>query len=299
MKDFKDKVAVITGAASGIGRGIAEHCAQEGMKVVLADIKEDLLTQTAEEMRAAGATVLAVVTDVSKASDIEALAQKSLNTFGAVHLLCNNAGVLATAAVWEYTVADWEWVLGVNLWGVIHGIRVFVPIMLDQDTDGHVVNTASMAGLHSMPYLGCYHMTKHAVVTLSESLHYEFALQATKLKASVLCPGFVRTRFLDFKHNRPSRFENDPAYTNSVPEAMVETCRQGLEVGSSPKQVAACVFDGIRDEKFYILTHPELKGLVHIRMEDILAERNPTLLPDVLQRFGIIPPQSESVHVIR
>jgi NADP-dependent 3-hydroxy acid dehydrogenase YdfG len=151
MKEFKDKVAVITGAASGIGRAIAFRCAQEGMKVVLTDIEEKALTQTETEMKALGAAVLAVLTDVSKASDLEALAQKTLDAFGAVHLLCNNAGVDAGTSIWESSLADWQWVMGVNLWGVIHGVRVFVPIMLEQDTDSHIVNTASISGLVSIP----------------------------------------------------------------------------------------------------------------------------------------------------
>ena len=148
MKEFEDKVAVITGAASGIGRAMAERCVQEGMKVVLADVEVETLTKTEASMKASGATVLAVRTDVSQARDVEALAQKTLDVFGAVHLLCNNAGVATEAAIWESTIAEWEWVMGVNLWSVIHGVRVFVPIMLAQDTECHIVNTASMAGLH-------------------------------------------------------------------------------------------------------------------------------------------------------
>ena len=160
MKEFKDKVAVITGAASGIGRALADRCVQEGMKVVLADVEVEALTKTEESMKAAGATVLAVRTDVSQAGDVEALAEKTLEAFGAVHLLCNNAGVATEAAVWESTIAEWEWVMGVNLWGVIHGVRVFVPVMLAQDTECHVVNTASMAGLISGPGLGVYKVTQ-------------------------------------------------------------------------------------------------------------------------------------------
>jgi len=154
VKEFKDKVALITGAASGIGRGIAQRCAQEGMKVVLADIEEKALTQTEKEMKAAGASVLAVLTDVSKASDVEALRQRTLHAFGAVHLLCNNAGVGAGGSIWESTLADWEWVIRVNLWGIIHGVGVFVPVMLEQDTECHIVNTASALGLISSPHLG-------------------------------------------------------------------------------------------------------------------------------------------------
>ena len=197
MKEFQGKVAVVTGAASGIGRALAERCAQEGMRVVLAGINEQTLMQASQELQAIGASVLAVQTDVSKAADVEALAQKAFDTYGAVHLLFNNAGVGAGISLWESTLADWEWTLGVNLWGVIYGIRAFVPRMLEQDTEGHIVNTASIAGLVSGPGLGIYRMTKHGVVTLSETLYHELALRGAKVKVSVLCPGFVNTRIMD------------------------------------------------------------------------------------------------------
>src|SRR5215831_13355553 len=188
MKEFKGKVAVVTGAASGIGRALAEGCVREGMKVVLADVEVESLTKTEASMKAAGATVLAVRTDVSQARDIEALAQKTLDAFGAVHLLCNNAGVWTGASIWESTIADWEWVLGVNLWGVIHGVRFFVPVMLAQDTECHIVNTASIAGLIAYPGAGIYKVTKHGVVTLSETLYYELAERGAKVHVSILCP---------------------------------------------------------------------------------------------------------------
>ena len=175
MKEFKGKVAVITGAASGIGRALADRCVQEGMKAVLADVEVEALAKTEASLKASGATVLAVQTDVSQARDVAALAQKTLEVFGAVHLLCNNAGVGTEAAIWESTLEVWEWVMGVNLWGVIHGVHAFVPLMLAQDTECHIVNTASMAGLISGPGLGTYKVTKHAVVSLSETLHHELA----------------------------------------------------------------------------------------------------------------------------
>src|SRR5947209_3090517 len=203
MQEFKDKVAVITGAASGIGRALTDRCVQEGMRVVLADVEVETLTKTEASMKASGATVLAVRTDVSQARDVEALAQKTLNTFGAVHLLCNNAGVASEAVVWESTIAEWEWVMGVNLWSVIHGVRVFVPIMLAQDTECHIVNTASMAGLISGPGLGAYKVTKHGVVALSETLYHELAERGAKVKVSVLCPGVVSTRIMEGGRNRP------------------------------------------------------------------------------------------------
>jgi NAD(P)-dependent dehydrogenase (short-subunit alcohol dehydrogenase family) len=264
MKEFQDKVAVITGAASGIGRGLADRCAQEGMKVVLADVEVEALTNTAADMQAAGATVLAVPTDVSKASDVEALAHKTLATFGAVHLLCNNAGVGAGTSIWESTLADWEWVLGVNLWGVIHGVRVFVPIMLAQETEGHIVNTASIAGLISGPGLGIYKVSKHAVVTLSETLYHELALQGAKVNVSVLCPGFVNTRILDSARNRPVTL-SAAAQLGPRQIALQEAMRQALQAGMSPDQVADHVFNAIKEDKFYIFTHPELQAWVRTR----------------------------------
>ena len=281
MKEFQGKVAVVTGAASGIGRALAERCAQEGMRVVLAGINEQTLMQASQELRDEGASVLAVQTDVSKAGDVEALAQKAFDTYGAVHLLFNNAGVGAGTIIWESTLADWEWTMDVNLWGVIHGIRAFVPRMLAQDTEGHIVNTASIAGLTSGPGLGIYKVTKYGVVTLSETLYHELALRGAKIKTSVLCPGFVKTRIMDGARNRPARLQNDPAEVKMGPEsvALIQFMLQAVEAGMSPEQVADIAFQAIRDETFYILTHPETKEAIRVRMEDMLQERNPTFIP--------------------
>jgi NAD(P)-dependent dehydrogenase (short-subunit alcohol dehydrogenase family) len=276
MKDFKYKVAVITGAASGLGRAMAERCVQEGMKVVLADVELEPLAETEASMKASGATVLAVRTDVSQPSDVEALAQKTLEAFGAVHLLFNNAGVATgPCAVWESTIADWEWIIGVNLWGVIHGVRIFVPIMLDQDADCHIVNTASVAGLISGPELGAYKVTKHAVVTLSETLYHELAQLGARIKVSVLCPGVVSTRIMESARNRPGHSPTteprDPASA-----ARWEAFRRRVAAGMPPGHVADLVFDAIGTDRFYILTHPELQASVRSRMEDILEGRSPT-----------------------
>ena len=281
MKEFQGKVAVVTGAASGIGRALAERCAQEGMRVVLAGINEQTLMQACQELKAEGASVLAVQTDVSKAGDVEALAQKAFDTYGAVHLLFNNAGVGAGTIIWESTLADWEWTMDVNLWGVIHGIRAFVPRMLEQDTEGHIVNTASIAGLTSGPGLGIYKVTKYGVVTLSETLYHELALRGAKIKVSVLCPGFVNTRIMDAARNRPAGLQNDPAEVKMGPEsvALIQFMLQAVEAGMSPQQVAGIAFQAIRDETFYILTHPETKEAIRVRMEDMLQERNPTFIP--------------------
>ena len=277
MKEFRGKVAVITGAASGIGRGLAEHCAREGMNVVLADIDEAALAQTERELKDAGAEVLAVRTDVSKADDVEALARRALGAFGAVHLLFNNAGVGAGTTVWESTLADWQWVLGVNLWGVIHGVKTFVPLMLEQGDECHIVNTASMAGLISGPALGVYKVTKHGVVSLSETLCCELAALKAKVGVSVLCPAGVNTRVMDSERTRPAELQNASASESANPavvqaEAML---RRLVETGMPPSKVAEAVFDAIRNERFYILTHADWKPLVRKRMEDILQDRSP------------------------
>lgn len=277
MKEFKGKVAVVTGAASGIGRALAERSAQEGMKVVLADIEEAALAQAERELRAAGASVLAVRTDVSKADDIAALAQKTLDAFGAVHLLFNNAGVSAGTTVWESTQADWEWVIGVNLWSVIHATRIFVPLMLAQESECHIVNTASVAGLVSGPGLGVYKVTKHGVVTLSETLQCELVERGSKIKVSLLCPGWVNTRIMESGRNRPGELQNAPGSVVLAPEtkARIQEIAHAVQSGSSPQQVAQQVFDAVKKEQFYILTHPEWKPLIRQRMENILNEESP------------------------
>lgn len=285
MKTYKDKVAVITGAASGIGRAIAGRCAREGMRVVLADVEASALAQTQAELRATGADVLAVLTDVSKAGDVSKLAQTTLDAYGAVHLLCNNAGVGAGSTAWESTISDWQWVIGVNLWGVLHGIRTFLPIMLDQGVEGHIVNTASVAGLVSYTHDAAYHATKHAVVALSEKLYYDLALRGAQVGISVLCPGMVNTRIIDGARNRPPELQNPRAAIQVTPEmaAAYEAQRKAIEDGMSPDQVADCTFQAIEDGRFYILTHPELTPLIEARMRAIVNGHNPVDLRTVIK----------------
>ena len=277
MKEFKGKVAVITGAASGIGRALADRCAREGMRVVLADIEAPALARAEAEVKGSGADVLAVLTDVSQAGDVEALARKTLDAYGAVHLLCNNAGVGAGSTAWETTIKDWQWVLGVNLWGTLHGLHVFLPIMLAQDAEGHIVNTASVAGLISYSPDAPYHLTKHAIVALSEKLYYDLAWRGARVQVSVLCPAMVNTRIMDGERNRPPELQNDRSTLAVTPDmvAAFEAQRQAIGAGMSPDKVADCVFQAITDGRFYILTHPEFTPLIKARMAALVRGQNP------------------------
>jgi NADP-dependent 3-hydroxy acid dehydrogenase YdfG len=253
------------------------------MKVVLADIEAPALAQTEAELKATGADILAVLTDVSQASDVEALARKTLDAYGAVHLLFNNAGVGAGFTAWESTLNDWQWVIGVNLWGVLHGIRTFLPVMLEQDAEGYIVNTASVAGLISYTHDAAYHATKHAVVALSEKLYYDLVLRGANVKISVLCPGMVNTRIVDGARNRPPDLQDDHSAIEVTPEmvAAYEAQRQAIENGMAPDQVADHVFQAILQDRFYILTHPELTPLIQARMRAILNGQNPVDLRTV------------------
>ncbi|MBK5103770.1 MAG: SDR family oxidoreductase [Burkholderiales bacterium] len=277
MKDFQGKVAVITGGASGLGRAMAERFAREGMSIVLADVEPSALARAEAEMKAAGAKVIGVRTDVSKAADVEALAQKTLAAFGAVHLVANNAGVAPLGNAWENSVADWEWTLGVNLWGVIHGVRVFTPIMLAQGGEAHIVNTASVSGLISPPGSAMYNVTKHAVVTLTETLYHDLALKQASIGCSVLCPAYVPTGIVDSERNRPAPLQNPTQEKTAEQQAREALLRKAVTSGKlSADDVAQKVFEAVRDRRFYILTHPRIKPSIQWRMEDILQERNPT-----------------------
>jgi NAD(P)-dependent dehydrogenase (short-subunit alcohol dehydrogenase family) len=284
MKTFQGKVAVVTGAASGIGRALVERCIQEGMKVVLADIEEPALLQVSQELTAQGAQILALPTDVSQATEVETLARKAFETYSEVHLLFNNAGVGAGKTAWESTLADWEWVLGVNLYGVIHGIRSFVPRMLESRTSGYIVNTASIAGLTSGPGLSVYMASKHAVVSLTETLYHELTLRGASIGVSVLCPGFVNTRIHNSERNRPAQLQNASDEDAVSEDTLSPEEKEGeqllklaIQKGMSPQQQADMVFEAIREERFYIYP-PEFKRGIATRMEDILTPRHPTLL---------------------
>jgi NAD(P)-dependent dehydrogenase (short-subunit alcohol dehydrogenase family) len=288
MKDFAGKVAVITGAGSGFGREFARLGASLGMRLALADIQQEALDATVEEMRAAGAEVIGERIDVSRGEDVERLASRTLDAFGGVHLLFNNAGVGTFGPVWESSTKDWEWVLGVNLWGVIHGVRVFTPIMLAQGSDGHIVNTASVAGLVTPQLMGAYNVSKHAVVALSESLFHDLRVSGSTIGVSVLCPAFVPTGINQSDRNRPAALVDD-----RPPTPAQQAARAALDkaVGSgriSAGDVAAMTFDAIRESRFYVVTHPKMMPSIQLRLEDIAQLRNPsdpyTYKPDVAHR---------------
>lgn len=265
---------MVTGAASGIGRAMAERFAREDMRIVLADIEERELTSTARSLRDAGATVLAQRCDVSDAADVDRLADAAYAIFGGVHVLCNNAGVGgASLPIWMQTPDTWRWVLGVNVMGVIHGIRSFVPRMLAAGEPGHVVNTASMAGLLSGRLISPYYASKHAVVALSETLYFDLHMVNGDIGVSVLCPGFVKTRIGESDRNRPQMGDFGPSGSGQMPSKM----RELIEQGPPPERVAAEVFEAIRRGQFWILTHPEMDMSVRDRAESILARRNPEL----------------------
>jgi len=280
MKEVKGKVAVVTGAASGIGRGMVESFVAAGMKVVLSDIEGPVLAATTKRLRDAGAEVLSIETDVSRADQVETLAAETLRKYGAVHVLCNNAGVGAGVwPGWTTTLDDWQWVLGVNLMGVVHGVRTFLPIMIEQGTEAHVVNTASVAGLipgDALPYS----TTKAAVVALSEGIHLDLQRGGFKLKISVLCPGFVNTNIFDSGRNRPPELGNiSPPRTGPRAEAIREWFREQIEQGMSPRAVGDQVLSAIREERLYVLTHPEWHPHIERRMKSIVSGTNPTPLP--------------------
>jgi NAD(P)-dependent dehydrogenase (short-subunit alcohol dehydrogenase family) len=275
MKKLDGRVAVVTGAGGGLGRVLARRFGAAGMKVVLADVDEAGMAATGVELGAAGAKWIAKRTDVSDGAQVEALARAALDAFGAVHVVCNNAGVAPLGAVWESTEADWRWALGVNLWGVIHGVRVFTPILLGQDDEGHIVNTASVAGLISPPGLGVYSVTKHAVVALTETLHHDLAARGAKVHCSVVCPAFFPSGIAASERARPAALANDRARTHADDERDAQF-RKAVESGKlTADDIGAAVFDAVRDERFYVLTHPRILPAVERRMQDILAGATP------------------------
>lgn len=280
MKEFDQRVAVVTGAASGLGLAFARSAARRGMKLVLADVQQESLDAAVDQLKAQGAQAIGVKADVSRAADVEALASAALAAFGAVHVLFNNAGVTSGGLVWENSQQDWDWVLGVNLHGVIHGVRTFTPLMLaqaasDAGYQGHIVNTASMAGLLVGPAMGIYSVSKHAVVALSEALYQDLSLVTSQVHCSVLCPSYVPTNIGNSDRNRPQALANDAPLTKS--QAVARAISQNsINAGSlTAEQVSELTFDAIGEERFPIFPHPQALDLVRQRMEAFVAQRNP------------------------
>ena len=280
MNNFQGRIAVLTGAASGFGLEMARHGAQQGMKLVLADVQADALEHASAELRRAGAEVLARRVDVSQAAEVEVLAAATREHFGVPHLVFNNAGVGAGGLVWETPASEWQWVLGVNLFGVAHGVRAFTPMMLeaasaDSGYEGRIVNTASMAGLVTPPNMGVYNVSKHGVVALSETLYQDLALVTTQVRAHVLCPYFVPTGIVGSHRNRPADASSgSPTRSQIVAQAMMTKAGESGKVSAA--DVAAKVFDALREDRFYIYSHPHALASVQTRLDDVMQGRNPS-----------------------
>lgn len=283
MEQLSGKVAVVTGAASGIGRGLAERFAAEGMRVVLADVEVDPLHETADTLAARGAEVRAVPTDVSDPDAVLDLATVTFEHFGTAHVVCNNAGVGGgSGPSWEIAQNAWDWTFGVNFWGVLHGIRAFVPRLLAQQ-EGHVVNTASLAGLTTIPFMSPYAATKHAVVGLSEALALELAMLGSPVRVSVLCPGFIRTRIHESERNWPARLGAPPPGLGN--DLLAESVRAAVAAGMDPADLAERVVAAIRDERFFILSDDDHAVLAQQRADDVRTGRQPRLAPP--EAFGV------------
>jgi NAD(P)-dependent dehydrogenase (short-subunit alcohol dehydrogenase family) len=280
MRVFEGRTAVITGAASGFGLEVSRIAAARGMAIVMADVQKDALDAAVAEISALGAQVLPFRVDVSKAAEVEALGAATLERFGAPHFVFNNAGVGSGGLLWEVSLRDWEWVIGVNLMGVVYGVRVFTPMMLDAARrdpayQGHIVNTASMAGLLNPPNMGVYNVSKHAVVALSETLYHDLRLVTDQVTASVLCPYFVPTGITNSQRNRPADMKDEqPTRSQLISKAMNDRAVSSGKVTAA--SVAQFVFDALAEERFYIYSHPRALGNVQSRMEDIIAGRNPS-----------------------
>jgi NAD(P)-dependent dehydrogenase (short-subunit alcohol dehydrogenase family) len=285
MKQFEGKTAVVTGAASGIGRALAERFAQARMQVVLADIEKDALDRAVHELEQRQHRVIGVVANTMVRESVAALAKRAVDEFGKVHIVCNNAGIAAMAGgikpIWEVSDRDWQWVMGVNFYGVLYGIQAFVPGMLAHGEEGHIVNTASLAGV--MPGGGTYGVSKHGVLSLTETLHQNFTMMGAKIGASVLCPGFVNTNIFDAERNRPKDLAT--AAGAAIP-GMAEVARNMLAAGKQPADVAEIVFKSIQENRFYILPHPAWDPIVRARVDAILARGAPMSLDmeDMMKR---------------
>lgn len=278
MDELEGKVAVITGGASGIGYAMGEAFAAEGMRVVLADIEKERLAAAAKTLAdVSGAEVRAVETDVSKPESVEALCHAAYDAFGAVHVLCNNAGVATIGATWEHTLDDWRWLLDVNLWGVIYGVHYFLPRMMAQEEGGHIVNTASMAGLGTSPFMSIYDVTKFGVMALSESLWKELRVSGSKVSATVVCPGLINTDIMSSRRNRPAERAETGAFGEAA-QGFRQALTNGLASGYPPSEVARQVLECVKEDRFYCIPAQErvFEGAL-MRFDDIRERRNPTL----------------------
>ena len=282
LTEFDGKVAVVTGAASGIGRAMCERFAGLGMRIVMADVEGAILRESAEQIEATGAEVLAMRVDVSQADELSRLAEGTIERFGKVHVVCNNAGVFAGGLTWEAIGTDWEWVLGVNVYGVLHGIRAFVPIMLEQNEPGHIVNTCSMAGLINTPFSGAYNVSKHAALSLTETLYHELRMKQTPVGCSALCPELIRTGIANSDRNRPAHLKRPEGAVTPEMEIVDEAIRTSIETGLDPYLMADRVYEGIKQDRFYLLAEEGTNwdAACLARLEDIRLRRNPT--------FGVI-----------
>lgn len=280
IENFDGKTAVLTGAGSGFGLECARIGAARGMKLVLVDVQQDALDRAAAELMTLGADVLIQKVDVSSAAQMENLAATVKERFGAPHLVFNNAGVISGGLVWESSTSDWEWVLGVDLWGVIHGVRVFTPMMLeaaarDSSYRGHIVNTSSMAGLLTPPNMGIYNTAKAAVVSLTETLFQDLNLVTEQIGASLLCPYFVPTGIASSHRNRPEQsIASKPTASQMIGQAMTDKAVNGGKVTAT--DIAEKVFDAVSANQFYIFSHPDALGGVKSRMDGIVSQKNPS-----------------------
>ncbi|MEI2698377.1 MAG: SDR family NAD(P)-dependent oxidoreductase [Microthrixaceae bacterium] len=274
VESFSGKVAVVTGAASGIGQALCTAFAAEGMRLVLADVESVALEEAATELRHGGADVFAVTADVSIPADVDRIATAAMDVYGALHVACNNAGVSGGGLSWEIDLETWRWILDVDLWGVIHGVRSFTPLIIASG-GGHIVNTASMAGLTSNPGMSPYNVAKHGVVTLSETLYVELQMTHPEVGVSVLCPGWVRTRINESERNRPDQPEAPTGEAAESLNAIKEMVAGWIAEGLQPAYVASLVVDAVRNDRFWVLTHPEWQGMVRDRVERMLAGEAP------------------------
>ena len=280
MQDFAGKVAVITGAASGIGKALTEKCVAEGMHVVMADIEEAVLEKAAAELQATtNNQVLPIVTNVAIEDEMRKVRDEAVETLGGVHLLFNNAGVGGGGNSWNATQKDWDWVFGVNLWSVIYGLRVFVPQMIAQETPCHIVNTASIAGIIGGSTNALYSVTKHGVVALTENLSVDLKAEDTNIGCSVLCPGFVNTNIFNSGRNRPADLANreDPQPLTPEDEQRIAMFQEILRQGMQPAEIAEIVFDAIRADRLYILTHDHFDEMIRDRAENMINGTNPLM----------------------